>query len=243
MHLQDIIKQQEMERKSKRKCRNKVHNEISTEIINLDLTKLWNSNNENDWDLALERYWFLIKPGNLIVEMKMEDLDPKVIKKFTVDEFYNFLSDEYFFWKYTAKNRLATTRKQLERYKKENRLTDLEKIKEQLFSFDVRDTKKGLEIVTEIHGLGTAGASGLLALLFPKYYGTVDQFLVKALISIEYLKGKQNLKTMNPESIKLAEAVNLIEIMKEKADMLNKANNTDYWMPRHIDKVLWTFGR
>jgi hypothetical protein len=56
-----------------------------------------------------------------------------------------------------------------------------------LFSFDRNNIQTRLSIVTDIHGLGIAGASGLLAVLFPSHFGTVDQFLVKALLKILYL--------------------------------------------------------
>lgn len=90
-------------------------------------------------------------------------------------------------WVYTAKNRLATTRKHLQRYQAEDRLDDLDRIRKELYEFDLEDIKRGLEIASSIHGLGIAGASGLLALLFPKYFGTVDQFVVRSLISIKGL--------------------------------------------------------
>lgn len=101
----------------------------------------------------------------------------------------------------------------------------------------------GLEIVSSIKGLGIAGASGLLALLFPKYFGTVGQFVVKALCSIDDLPDKNIFITMFPESLKIEDGIILIKKMKERANELNEVNNTDYWTPRHMDKVLWTFGR
>ena len=122
-------------------------------------------------------------------------------------------------------------------------MSDLNIIKKNLFSFDVTNIRQGLEIVTSIHGLGVAGASGLLALLYPKYFGTVDQFAVKALSTIKDLKEKQIILAMNPDNIKIVDGVKLIEIMKEKANTLNSKNKTDKWTPRKIDKVLWTFGR
>lgn len=177
-------------------------------------------------------YWSLLKTEKIQVEKKMENLNPNSIMNLSSVEFYKFLYEDYFRWKYTVKKRLVTTRKQLMRYEIENRFSELDEIKNQLFSFDLKDIKKGLEIASSIHGLGIADASGLLALLFPRSFGTVDQFVVKDLNSIEGLYDKCFLRSINPENIKLIDGVRLISIMREKADTLNRFNNTDIWTPR-----------
>jgi len=129
----------------------------------------------------------------------------------------------------------------LQRYLKENRLEDLDRIKQKLFIFELEDTEQGLEMDSSIHGLGIAGASGLLALLFPEDFGTVDQFVVKNLISIEDVNQRELLLSMNPEGLKIKDGVELVKIMKERAKELNTYNNTNKWTPRHIDKVLWAY--
>lgn len=236
MNLKDFIKLQELER-------NKVKSKKTTNSqgINSELTYLWNSNSEAEWDLALKRYWELVRPENVNLEKKMERLDRDEIQNLTAEEFYEFLHDEYFVWKYTAKNRLATTRSNLNKYPTENRLDDLDKIKKEIFTFDLQNIKLGLEIASSIHGLGIPGASGLLALLFPKHFGTVDQFVVMDLISIKDIKQKDMLLSMNPNNIRLKDGVELIKIMKYRANELNQVNKTDVWTPRHIDKVLWAY--
>lgn len=236
MDLDQYIKLQELER-------GKANNKKAwiQPKINMELTQLWNSSVENEWEWALEKYWKLVKPKNINLEKKMEKLNPEHIENLTGEGFYNFLHDEYFVWKYTAKNRLATTCMHLERYKNENRLAELDRIKHELFTFESEDTKHGLEIASSIHGLGIAGASGLLALLFPKSFGTVDQFVVKDLLSIEDIENRDMLQSMNPDNLRLKDGVELIRIMKEKANNLNGINNTDKWTPRLIDKVLWAY--
>lgn len=240
--LEEFIKLQELERNKNKKKRRTTPKKFNTEQrINMELTRLWNSNSEDEWDEALKKYWDLVKPENVILEEAMEKLNPDEVKNLTAEGFYNFLHDVYFVWKYTAKNRLATTRMHLKRYQTENRLSDLDKIKKKLFSFELGDTQQGLEIASSIHGLGIAGASGLLALLFPRDFGTVDQFVVKDLISIEDINQREMLQSMNPEGLKLMDGVELIEIMKDRANELNRINNTNKWTPRHIDKVLWAY--
>jgi len=206
----------------------------------MQISGLWWSDNEKLWKSALDKYWQYIMDNNIALEEKMEHLDPSHIEAMSVEEFYDFLHNEYYVWKYTAKNRLATTRKQLERCCSENRLSELADIKDALFSFDLDKEITGLDIALRILGLGTAGASGLLAVLFPAHFATVDQFVVKSLRNIDGIPEKEMLDRMNPDSLKLSDGVLLIKIMKRKAAELNYRFNTDYWTPRKIDKVLWS---
>jgi hypothetical protein len=95
----------------------------------------------------------------------------------------------------------------------------------------------------QIRGLGTAGASGLLALMYPEAFGTVDQFAVKALRDVDNLAEEPLLAAMNPDGLNTKDGVLLINIMRRRAAQNNRLFNTDEWTPRKIDKVLWTYGR
>ena len=105
------------------------------------------------------------------------------------------------------------------------------------------DIGNALTVTKEIKGLGTAGASGLLALLFPGKFATVDQFVVKALRKVPGLPERELLDRMNPESLSLQDGIILIKIMKRKADELNNLFKTNYWTPRKIDIILWAIER
>jgi len=201
---------------------------------------MWDSNDENLWKNALTKYWDRdMKPEIRALEYRMDCLDPYRVKDMSVNEFYEFLYNEYFVWKYTAPNRLATTRRQLSRYQLEKKLYELESIHRELFQFDQGDAVQGLTILRRINGLGTAGASGLLALLFPKQFGTVDQFVVKALMKVENLPQRTEVQKIDPLCISIKAGALLIEILKEKDRMLNATNKTEFWTPRKIDMVLW----
>lgn len=205
----------------------------------MDITNMWNSNDEDVWKERLDEYQKRVKPNNRALEDRMGNLNPEIIKAMSPEEFYRFLYDEYFVWKYTDKRRLARTRSFLRKYKEENRLLDLEVIHRLIFGFRPENITHGLMIAKEIGGLGTSGASGLLALLFPGYFGTVDQFVVKALCTVENLPQIDKIKRINPDGIGIADAALVIEIMRQKAKNLNAANQTSYWTPRKIDMVLW----
>ena len=94
-----------------------------------------------------------------------------------------------------------------------------------------------------MRGLGTAGASGLLAILFPGFFGTVDQFVVKSLLAVEGLSERGTIEKMKPTFLSIDDGVVLISIMRKQAKNLNRLFSTNIWTPRKIDMVLWSVGR
>ena len=204
---------------------------------------LWNYGSEASCLEALAHYYELLNDEARVLDKYMEHVDADEIAQLSVNDFYNFLYDKYFVWKYTAKNRLATTRKSLRRYVDENRMSELEDIQKRLFLAKHSDIRQCLSIAKESRGLGTAGASGLLAILFPEDFGTVDQFVVKTLREVDGLSVATELTKMKPEFLSIKDGVLLTEILREQAKKLNKNFCTDFWTPRKIDMVLWAFGR
>lgn len=218
-----------------------LYTRLSTSTVTLN--ELWWNGTKQQWNDALVYYWTLIKPDHIPVEKQFEKIGMKDIASLSTQQFFDFLYHEYFFWKYTAANRLVTTRRQLMRYQAEDRMDELKQIQTELVSFDTSDTLRGLEIAKQIRGLGVAGASGLLAVLLPQDFGTVDQFVVKSLTKIQGLPKHDRIVQMNPESLTLQDGQLLIQIMKEKAKELNRQFEIDEWTPRALDKVLWSKGR
>ena len=207
------------------------------------INALWNNGNESDWKDALAKYYN--NPYDKALEDRMERLMPSDIEKMSVKEFYSFLYDEYFVWKYTAKNRLATTRKALSKYETEglNKLAGIQREILLAYKENPNDSEKLITITKEIYGLGTAGATGLLSILYPDYYGTLDQFLVYALLEIDNLPEHNRLKTINSLSITIKDGVVLERILRKKAKELNTRFETNEWTPRRLDMVLWATGR
>ena len=210
---------------------------------NPTLKYLWYNGSESDWQEALNAYYYMLGPEQRVIEDYIENVDVDIIRNLDENGFYEFLYDKYFVWKYTAKNRLATTRMNLEKYIKNGELSKLKSIQRRIFATPKSNVGECLEIACEIYGLGTAGASGLLAILFPADFGTVDQFVVRRLQEINHPVYDAELNNMNPEGLKIKDGIILVEIMKEKANELNKKFNTDFWTPRKIDMILWAFGR
>lgn len=225
--------------KQNTRCNNSHLNINSAE----ELKTLWNCDDENSWKNALNNYWDMLHTNQIEIERYMDELNSDFIRELSTEEFFDFLHDKYFVWKYTQKNRLSRLLSILERYKYNNEMYKLESIHKRLFTTPKSDIEKCIEVAKEIEGLGTAGASGLLSILFPEHFSTVDQFVVKRLRELDDPIYKNRLKSMNPDSLKVKDGVILIQMMIDKAAELNKKFNTDFWTPRKIDMVLWAFGR
>lgn len=212
-------------------------------IKRIGIDKLWNSSKAEAWEKALDRYWEFVKPTHIAIEREMESLDLDELRKLDSQGWYNFLHDRYFRWKYTAPNRYATTIRSLRTYKDSCQLEELYAIRSQILSLIYPDLEYGLRTAQAIRGLGVAGASGLLALMYPSVFGTVDQFVVKALRKVRGLPEADILIHMDEDSLATTDGVILIRIMQRKSAELNLLFHTEAWTPRKIDKILWTYGR
>lgn len=203
---------------------------------------VWHSLDASVWEKALYKYWDHLKPSEIEFTRRIEAIRPDDIRKYDARQWYDYLLNEYFRWKYTAKNRYGSTTKFLKKLDNRDGLARLLDIKDRLFAFDRRNIAEGLRIAQEIPGLGPAGASGLLALLFPEDFATVDQFVVKALLKIPDLPERPGLLKMVPESLTPDQGMFLIELMRRKAAHNNTVTKSGFWTPRRIDIFLWTFG-
>jgi len=205
--------------------------------------EMWNTNDLDLWQTALNRYWTFVKASNLELEKEMDRLDAETVKAMNPKAWFEFLLEKYFRWKYTAPNRYGSTTKILRTYAANNELDALYAIKQRLFAADKDNIQQCLSVASLIRGLGIAGASGLVAILFPAQFGTVDQFVVKALAKIPELPERHLIAAMIPDSLKFNEGAILVRIMRRKAEELNQASPLGKWTPRKVDMVLWTCAR
>jgi hypothetical protein len=203
------------------------------------INSLWYSPSIQDWNNAIVNYWNYVKPENLALEKELNELKLEQIIELDSIGWYKFLHNKYFRWKFTSDFLYAMATKSLKKYFELNQLTDLHSIKHKLLHLDLLDIKTSLLIATQIRGLGVAGASGLLSLMYPDSFATVDQFVVGALQLINDLPENKLLLKMNPKSISLNDGVILISIMRRKAKENNNIFHKDFWTPRKIDMVLW----
>ena len=213
------------------------------ESESLSFKQFWNLKSDTIWRKYLNHYWDLIKSSNFDLTKELEQMKLSTIKELSPKEWYDFLLDKYFVWKYTAANRYASTTKHFRKYEIENKLDELILLRDEILSLKDEAIEYALRKTAEIKGLGIAGASGLLSILFPSKYGTVDQFVVKRLLEIHDLPERKIITEIKPESINPSQGAILIEILRRKADELNIQNKTDFWTPREVDMVLWSYGR
>jgi hypothetical protein len=208
------------------------------------IRELWFTRDVLEWDTALKRYWELIRCENILLEQDMERLDRERIRRMSPDEWFVFLRDKYFRWKYTAPNRYATTTSVLNRKGETDAgRQELYRLKSQILEINPGNIHDSIALITKGRlGLGTAGASGLLALLYPETFGTVDQFVVKALREIPNLPESAAITRMKPEGLTPRDGEILIQILRRHAGVLTNALGKT-WRPRDVDKVLWTYGR
>lgn len=209
----------------------------------MNIVDLWHSSESEAWERAIERYWQFVQPRNLALERMLDALDANRLRDLTPRGWYDFLHDEYFRWKYTAPNRYATTTAQLRKYLDRGELNELDGLRQQLLDLDPKDIRKGLTTAKKIRGLGTAGASGLLSLMYPEHFATVDQFVVKALRLVPGLPEADALARMSPSNLSISDGVLLVGILTRKARENNQLFGTSVWTPRKVDMVLWTYGR
>ena len=97
---------------------------------------------------------------------------------------------------------------------------EFKRVLDGIFSISPQDIYLHLANITRITGLGVAGASGILALVLPQYFGTVDRYAV------------ENLQ-------KVYDAVTLIHIYREKAEEISRIFGISC-TPKMIDMVLWS---
>jgi len=177
----------------------------------------------------------------LVLEKRMDALRIEEVERMDATAWHSFLREEYFPWKYTAANRLATTRASFDRWVASYGVEAVDLVRQQLLQVSDPDPKVRLDIALRVGGLGPAGASGLLSLMFPSDFGTADQFVVLALRQIPDLAEKGELDRMNAETLSPSQAVTLIKIMKRQAWELNRRFGTREWTPRKVDMVLWAW--
>jgi len=209
----------------------------SKTISMIPIADLWVSTNPKAWENALEGYWNLVQPRNRALEQSLDTLDLERLRRMDANGWYKFLMEEYFLWKYTDPRRYKTTTNRL----RENTPGELDQVRRCLLVLDPEYILSGLKIASLIPGLGAAGASGLLALMYPRHFGTVDQFVVKALRQVQGLPEAEALARMNAEALTIKEGV--LIILRRKAADNNRVFKSDAWTPRKLDKVLWIYGR
>jgi hypothetical protein len=198
---------------------------------------VWESSERVCWHQALDAYWLGLSLEQTEREKRLESLRVHDLAQMNADQFARFLREEYFKWKYTSSFLESMARKKLSSFLSKEGVDRIDESRRRLVAVVPAHAEVALATAKRIPGLGYAGASGLLALLFPAHFGTVDQFVVKELRKVP-LPESWIIETMNPTALDGADSLVLIRIMQRKARELSIVLN-EPWTPRMIDKVLW----
>jgi hypothetical protein len=211
----------------------------------LSMVELWRSQDPREWDYCeSELYDAYVQPANRMIERELEKpgLRERILRM-DAAQFYAFLRDEYFLWKFTSGPERTGNLKWLALHVSDGTMDRLERARRNLVNRG--DFSKDASILMlmgrhgGVHGLAVAGASGLLALVYPEEYGTVDVKVTEALQQV----GLPQVMRINPRAIGIEDAVTMIEIMRVKALELNRMFGANKWTPRLVDRVLWVAGR
>jgi hypothetical protein len=202
----------------------------------ITIKNLWHSIDENEWKNALEQYFVYMAsiPELIDIEIDVMSQTEESISKMTSEEWYELLC-AYMKWKFDKHylgNRIVGLSND----------TALDAKKDELLHCDKENIEQMISILIKINELGVKSASGLLALLFPKLYGTVDKFTI---IALQKLEEYPKLELVDPDfsgSKFLELAIYIIEIYRSKAKQLNVEFKTDFWNPRKIEIILWIYG-
>jgi len=216
------------------------------------IAELWASPDQSEWLRALSDYY---KNRRVLMIRELEEtiknLTPDGVQAMGEHEWYEFLRDVFFPWKFRG-NYLPQKVRLLRKHENKDGLAYLMSTKERLFNCDLTKYSgraKALETARGINGLGQAGASCLLAVIFPASVGGADKMVVRALHEIPGLPERPKLPAIKRDSqgndnanLTDAGVLMLVEIMRRKAAELNALFHTSSWTPRMIDMILWDHG-
>lgn len=208
----------------------------------LDINDLWDLGDENEWRDALDRYWLnLDGHKSHPIEDFIDTGDLEYIQKLGMQQWYDFLN-KYFHWKFKG-NHLQEKLTELDKSSFEH-LFSVKCSLEAVHELDLADSRKCLNIVKRIRGLDYPRASGL-ALMFKKWLGTVDRYVLESLYAIESLPEKQAIAEIRSwlkrnKDGRECDVLFVIDIMRKKAAQLNGWFGTNKWTPHKITMILRT---
>lgn len=196
----------------------------------------WDSINPSDWSKALDKYnCYLISEEKAVRDARVTQTNRLRVTRMGINDFYEFLINDFLPWKYTDSRRLARGKRL---FSQNTNLEDLTNIKSRLCDPDL-DDRTLLSTAMSINGVGTAGASALLSILYPERFGTADRFVVLCMQNAPSLISDTTIQHINPNAIKPKEALHMFELMRNKAVELNKVSDANTWTPRMVDKAAW----
>lgn len=211
---------------------------------------VWSSTDQNPWHGGFERYWThpTVKK-NLAIEREIDQamsLRDNILS--SGSDLVQFLEDWYYPWKFdpigaTNKNRQALQIDYAQHPIKYDNAC------RRVLQLNLADSARCLSAVGSgsIPGMRVSAASAFLAVLFPEWFGTVDQHTLRNLLKIvdpraDWLRAQvHNPATFFSGDHQLAQhrASLMVALYREQAQRLNSGLTTPYWTPRKVEMVVF----
>ena len=222
-------------------------------VSNYDLLKeIWNNPQDSfsikQWIKLIDDYESIQGAcGNRLEKMLLDSQKGlKACMMKTDSSFYDLIYRIYGKWKYTdyrwfsPKREVAQTRSFEEKIHAVEKVRDyFEQISKSPFVAEKESKEsyaEGMKLRDEFPGIGVAGMSGILALIDPLRFGVVDQFVAKALVSIDVLT------VNNPLDLSISDYINIEWVLFQKSSELKSKDIGGIdWTPREVDKALWSY--
>lgn len=218
------------------------------------LDQLWHFGTESDWLGAVQEYWTVpTVKAKLALERRMTTMHAQRNQVTGSDlAFYQFLRDDLYPWKMDG-YRIGTQQGNLDTYMEKKPL-GIRNVRQALVSrmadIDSGKSSDFLKRLSVVGGMGVSVASGLLAVLWPSHFGTVDRFCLRGFLSVsndpytgfmaEVVKNPDTFFDDYTDPLRLHVADLMIQLYRHKAADLNSRFGTTVWNPRQVEMVVWT---
>ncbi len=221
------------------------------------LNELWHHGAEQDWEDAAQEYWS--RPG-VARQRELEERMDRVHESraeilSSEDNFYRFLFEDLYPWKMDP-TRIVPQQRNLEKYHMDTP-AGIDRLRQYLLSSARKlgslAVDKMFKRMTPVGGMGIPVASGCLAVLFPEYFGTLDRFCLRGFLTVDDDPATEFFRltdevVSNPDEFfgkyeqesRLHVAKLMTLLYRQKAESLNERFRTTAWIPRRIEKVVWT---
>lgn len=224
-------------------------------MVEIASEDLWESQDPDVWERCLKAYWDVRSVrNNLATEQEIDIVARHRQTLFDADAsaWYRFLYDKYCPWKLASQAMCFPEHQRKFRERYAANLDELDEVKRQIVRADKTDVPRCLKIITCVEGFGIPTGSGLLAVLFPEHFGTIDKLILRAFLSIPSVNTRYHLdewtrnddqyfsKGSKSDSRRYELSSILIGLFVEKAAENNRLFGTSLWTPRTVEMTLWT---
>ncbi|MCR5629587.1 DUF1759 domain-containing protein [Eubacterium sp.] len=199
-------------------------------------SELYFSGNEDSWKEYEQEYYDF-------VDVQLEKEIERIRSIDCIENFYSFLIDKLLKWSLISDFIYESNVKRLkEEYENDrNKLNVIfDKICEYVKKIENDSTEdytyisNGINLLTEIVGVGPVCSTSFLAIILPSKFGVVSRHIIEPMKEV-YSDVKEYKKVISKK-----QACELEIKLNEISRTINKRFDSNYWTPRKVDKVLWT---